>query len=104
MSKTVITLEQLKRTAKLARLELTEAQEKKFLPQLESILEYFDVLNKAKTDGVEPTYQVTGLKNVFHDDVIDTSRMFTQEQALSNAPKKQDGYFVTAATIKKWTY
>jgi len=101
MSVQAITLDQLKHIAKLARLNLTEEQEKKFLPQLESILESFATLSRVDTTKVKPTYQVTGLKNILREDVVDVKRMFTQEQALSNAPKSSNGYFVTAATIHK---
>lgn len=101
MSDTKITQEELRHVAKLARLPLTEEQEAKYLPQLESILDYFDILKKTDTSKTEPTYQTTGLKNVTREDIIDKDRMFTQKQALSCAPKAHQGFFVTKATIKK---
>lgn len=101
MSTTVITLDEFKHIAKLARLNLTEEQYQKYLLQIESILESFDNLSKVDTNNIEPTYQVTGLKNILREDVVDTGRMFTQAQALANAPKQSNGYFVTSATIKK---
>ena len=101
MSQSVITLDQLKHVAKISRLDLTEDQLEKFLPQVESVLEYFDVLNQTDTANIEPTYQVTGQKNILREDVVDTNRMFTQAQALANAPEQSNGYFVTKAVIKK---
>lgn len=96
-----ITLDQLRHVAKLARIPLTENQEPVFLTQLESILDYFDVINKTDTSKVDPTYQVTGLKNITREDVVDEERMFTQKQALANAPHRQDGYFVVESFSKK---
>ena len=40
----------------------------RFREELSSILDYVEILNGADTDGLEPTYQVTGLKNVTRAD------------------------------------
>jgi len=101
MTDTKITLEQLLHVAKLARITLEPGQETKYLSQLESILEYFDVINKTETANVLPTSQVTGLKNITREDSIDQDRMFTQKQALANAPRQHDGYFVVNSISKK---
>ncbi len=61
---------------------------------IDSILELVSKLKSIPTDNVEPTSQVTGQTNVFRDDEIDKSRMFTQEEALYNAKKTKIGYFV----------
>ena len=45
--------------ADLAHLELTEEEIKKFLPQLDSILQYMEKLNELDTSQVEPMAQVT---------------------------------------------
>ncbi len=41
--------------AKLARLELTEAEAAEFTPQLETILSHIDSLNELDVEGVEPS-------------------------------------------------
>jgi len=45
------------KVAKVARLELTEAEKKKFEKDMHEILKAFGSLDKAKTDGVEPAFQ-----------------------------------------------
>ncbi len=60
--------EQVKHIAKLAKLDLNEGEVKKFAGQLSSILEYIDILNEVDTEGTEPTSQVTGLTNVTEGD------------------------------------
>jgi aspartyl-tRNA(Asn)/glutamyl-tRNA(Gln) amidotransferase subunit C len=74
----------------LARLELSEEDKEKYTPRLNSVLEYFGELDKADTEGVEPLYHVMPVSNVYREDVPTGS--LTQEEALSNAPKKQDGF------------
>ena len=53
-----------------------------------------DELGKVDVQGVTPTSQVTGFENVLREDEIDTSRMFTQEQALANGKRTHNGFFV----------
>lgn len=61
---------------------------------IEPILELVSKLKSISTDNVEPTSQVTGQTNVFRDDIIESDRILTQEEALSNAKNKKNGYFV----------
>lgn len=83
----------VKKVAKLASLPLTPEEEDKYAEQLSAILEYVDQLNQVDTSGVEPTFNVTGLNNVMSED--ETIVSLSQEEALSNAPKKENGFFVT---------
>jgi aspartyl-tRNA(Asn)/glutamyl-tRNA(Gln) amidotransferase subunit C len=101
----VITSDVVTKVAKLARVEIPAEKIDLFVSQLEPILENFESLSKVNTDGIVPTYQTTGLNTVLREDLVDTDRMFTQKQALSNAPKSSNGYFVTSATIpaKGWS-
>ena len=56
-----------------------------------SILEYFHQLDEVDTEGVEPTYRVVDLANIFRDDAASPS--LSIEQALKNAPRRENGYF-----------
>lgn len=94
-----INLSDLDHIAKLARINLTESEKTTFLPQLESVLEYFDILNKVDITNINPTFRVNDQQNVFRSDEIKES--FDQKTALSTAPKTQDGYFEVTGTIKK---
>lgn len=80
--------------AKLANIPLKNDEEKLFSQQLTSILDLVSKLQKIETRNITPTFQVTGLINVLRDDEIDKNRILTQKQALSNAKKTHDGYFV----------
>lgn len=97
----VISDDVVKKVAKLANLPLSSEKITTFSSQLEPILKHFKALDNTNTADTKPTSQVTGLKNITQEDVIDTNRMFTQSQALANAKQSQNGYFVTSATIHK---
>lgn len=88
-----LSIDQVKKVTKLANLPLTEEEEEKYSEQLSEILEYIDQLNVVDTFGVEPTFNVTRNVNVLRKD--ETFASLSQEEALSNAPVKKDGMFVT---------
>jgi aspartyl-tRNA(Asn)/glutamyl-tRNA(Gln) amidotransferase subunit C len=88
--------------ADLAHLELTSEEVKKFLPQLDSILEYVQKLNELDTSAVEPMAQVTypGSENAaFRSD--EAHRNLSQEEALANAPEAGAGSFKVPRVIER---
>lgn len=64
--------------ADLSNLKLTDAEIKKFTPQLEKIIEFVGILNDVDTSDIVSTSQTIGLTNVLRDDVIRT------DQTLNN--------------------
>jgi aspartyl-tRNA(Asn)/glutamyl-tRNA(Gln) amidotransferase subunit C len=99
MSASKLSISDLEHIAKLARIELTDEEKKIFLPQLESVIEYLDILNEVDTNNIKPTYQVNNLSNVLRTDEIKES--LPVELATSTAAKIKDNYFEVTATIKK---
>ncbi len=90
----MIARKDLEHIAWLARIELGEEDKEKYTPTLNSILDYFGERDRADTKDVEPTYHVLQLSNVFREDETGVpTKSLSQEEALSNAPKKQDGFF-----------
>jgi len=77
--------------AKLARLEITEAEKQKFTAQLNDILLYIDQLNELDTTGVAPMSHAIAVTNAFRDDKVADS-LGTQE-ALANAPDARGEFF-----------
>ncbi len=95
-----LTSDDVKHIAKLANLPLTAEELKKFQKQLSSVVDYIDELQEVDTTNVEPTSQTTGLENVFRDDVVDVTRILTQEEALSGTEKTNNGYFVVDMVLE----
>lgn len=87
--------------AKLANLKITDEEEKKFGKQFEETIKVIDRLSELKTDNTEITYQVSGLTNITREDEIDTTNALTQEEALSQAKKTQNGFFVVNKILDK---
>jgi aspartyl/glutamyl-tRNA(Asn/Gln) amidotransferase C subunit len=88
------TSEDVHKIAKLANIPITIREETALAEGFNTTIKVVDTLFSVDVKGVTPTSQVTGLENVFREDEIDGQRVFTQDQALANAPRKYNGYFV----------
>lgn len=90
-----------KHIAQLANIPIDEVEAADLTQAFAETLKVADQLQEPDTSEVEPTHQVTGLTNVTRPDKIDTDRMFSQEEALENAPRKYQGYFVVPRVLEK---
>lgn len=97
MSKTV----NVAHLAKLTNLPITDEEVAKFSSQFEATLDTIEKLEELDTSKIEATPQVTDLQNIYREDEVDESRMFTQSQALANAKHVHNGYFVVEAVINE---
>ncbi len=95
-----LTTQDVQRVAGLAGLPVSEALAEKLRPQLLSVLGFVGEIGTLDTEGVPETSQVTGLENIYREDVVDSSRTFTQEEALANAKRTYNGYFVVKAVFE----
>lgn len=96
-----LTKDEVLHVAKLAQLKLSDSEVKKFLPQLSSVVDFIGQLNEVDTKGVEPTAQVTGLTNVFREDLVDPSNILSNEAALGGTDKTHNGYFKVGAILSE---
>ena len=102
MAEPKITLEEVDRVARLARLDLSGPERERMRSQLDRILSYIDKLRQLDTEGVEPTFhaipgaggQETGwemVTNVMRGD--ETRPSFTVADMLANAPEREGDFF-----------
>lgn len=84
-----ITTNDVRHLAQLSNLQLSDDEITSLQTDLANILDYIDQLNEIDTSGVEPTYQVTGLENVWRDDVVDPSAV-TREDLLALTQDQAD--------------
>ena len=78
--------------AALSKLRLTDEEVDNLGTDLSNILEYVQVLDSVDTKDLEPTYQVTGLKNVMREDKLHDYG-YSAKDLLKNAPATKDGQF-----------
>ncbi len=80
--------EQVRHIAWLARLGVTDDEVERFRDDLSIILEHFRALEELDTDGVPAAAHASRLHNVFRDDIPHSS--LTTDEVLANAPSTQD--------------
>lgn len=82
--------------ADLARLDISEADKKKYAKQLSAILDYFAQLQTVDTTGVGPLAQVFDLKNVWQPDRVHAEVPI--ERLLAEAPQV-DGRLIKVCSV-----
>ena len=83
---------QVRKVAKLARLELSEEEVAEFTGQLSAILGYVEKMDELDTDAVEPLAHSLPVSNVLRDDrAVDS---LGPQAALANAPKRDEQFFL----------
>jgi aspartyl-tRNA(Asn)/glutamyl-tRNA(Gln) amidotransferase subunit C len=86
-----ITLEEVRHIAQLARLRLTEEEERRYTEQLSAILDYAARLKEVDTSSVPPTASVLPLHAPLRPDVTRPST--PREAILANTSSSKDGMF-----------
>lgn len=83
--------------AHLARLDIDDVDVDRFAEQIDTILDYVDMLRQVDTTGVAATSHAITLTNAFRDDEVHAH--LETEDALANAPEKDDDTFVVPRVI-----
>ena len=93
-----LTREDVLRLASLAKITLAEDEIAPMQQDLDSVLAYVEQLQDVDTATIEPTNQVTGLKNVMrNDEVIDYG--ISQDALLSNVPDTEQTFIKTKRVL-----
>jgi aspartyl-tRNA(Asn)/glutamyl-tRNA(Gln) amidotransferase subunit C len=90
MAETRISLEQVRHVARLARLELSSAEEQSLRADMDEMLAYVDKLNELDTSNVPPTAQVGEVGTPMRDDVV--TNPHAPNEMLANAPSRERDY------------
>lgn len=94
----MITIADVERVARLARLELTEDEKKLFVGQMDSIIGYVEKIKGLDTDGVMPTSHAVPMENAFREDEVRPS--IGVDNALGNAPYRVGSFFKVPKVIE----
>lgn len=92
-----ISEKEVRHVAWLARLALTDIEVQKFTQQLDVILEHAGKISELDVTDVPPTSHAIPLKNVLREDKV--GECLTPDEALSNAPRKEDQAFVVPRIV-----
>jgi aspartyl-tRNA(Asn)/glutamyl-tRNA(Gln) amidotransferase subunit C len=84
--------------AKLARLQMSDAEVEALVPELNNILGWVEQLSEVDTSGVEPLTAVIDQQLRLRDDVVTDGDV--RDAVLANAPDAQHGFFAVPKVIE----
>ncbi len=87
---TTITSDAVRQLASLSAIALSDDEIEQLRADLSAILGYVAELGELDTAGVEPTYQVTGLQNVWRGDAVDGQ---SARELVALAPEAHEHQF-----------
>ncbi len=93
-----ITPELIAHLENLARLALSEDEREAMREDLEKILAYFEKLGELELGGLEELARPVETEATMREDV--PAPGLSQEEALQNAPEREDGYFKVPRMIE----
>ncbi len=97
----MISEQDVKHIAKLARFQLTKKETVKIQKELSSILDYFNLLQKAdfkQSSLIQPKNGLT--KNETREDFAIKQSTKTVNRLLESAPKKEKGYIKVKTILR----
>lgn len=88
----------VRKTALLARVQLSEEEVAKFQAQLSQVLAHVEKLSRVDVSGVEPTAHANAVFNVFRDDAARPG--LPASEVLANAPRAVNQLFMVPKVIE----
>ena len=84
-----VSKEEIIKLAKMSGIQLENDEVSELQQDIIKILDYVNQLNELDVENVQPTYQVTDLKNVWREDIVQESPA-PREDLLNLAPENKD--------------
>ena len=92
-------IQDVKKVARLARIEISDAEAENLLPQLNNIIGWIEQLSEVDTDDVEPLANVVNIDLALRTDEVTDGDC--AEKVLANAPEETQGFFVVPKVVEQ---
>lgn len=86
-----ISTSEVEKVSRLARVEIEPNKLAELAVDTTAILDFAEAIQEVETKDVMPTSQVTGLTDVWREDVVVKSDV-SNEKLIAGAPQKLEGY------------
>jgi aspartyl-tRNA(Asn)/glutamyl-tRNA(Gln) amidotransferase subunit C len=96
----MINKQEVKKIAKLARLELTDKEVEKMEGELSKVLDYIDKLKEVDIEEIGQKDRFLNLENVFREDEVKNDLMMKNEELLSLSPEEEQGYLKVKSVLR----
>ncbi len=94
-----ISLDEVKHVARLARLELDDAELLAFQGELNALLGHFEDIQGIDVSMVEPKPHAVALRNIWREDIA--GEVLDRAAALSNSAVSRAGLFIVPTIIEE---
>ena len=88
----------VRRIARLARIEVTDAQASSLKGELSGILQWVEQLGEGDTESVEPMTRVVPISLKQRDDVVTDGE--NADDVVANAPLREDHFYVVPKVVE----
>jgi len=93
-----ISTKDVTKIARLARIEVAEAEKEQLAKEINGILTWIDQLNEVNTDNIEPLASVSDTTLPWREDKVTDGHK--RDAILANAPMSDYGCFVVPKVIE----
>lgn len=93
-----INTDDVRYVANLARLNVTDNEAEKLTSEMESIINFANMLSELDTESVAPTNHAMKVENVFREDIVGES--YNREDILKNAPSQDSGCYSVPKVVE----
>ncbi len=94
-----VTIDEVRHVARLARLDLPEAELERVRRELNRIMDHFAELQELDTGDVDQTSHAIPMTNVYRPDIVNPS--LAADSILQNAPDAVEGFFRVPAFMEE---
>jgi aspartyl-tRNA(Asn)/glutamyl-tRNA(Gln) amidotransferase subunit C len=95
---TAFNIEDARKTARLSRLAMNDAELEQRAKQMANILNFVEQLKEVDTSTTEPLANVVDITLKLRDDVVNDGNL--QADVLANAPEALEGFFVVPKVVE----
>ncbi len=93
----MISKDDVKKVAKLARLGITEKEAENFQKELSAVLEYFELIDEADVSNINPTHH--SAEGLLREDKVINEKDLVVEKLIESAPEKKERYIKVKAIL-----
>ena len=88
----MLSVEEVKNIARLARIGLSDEEVPKYQKELSAILDFFKELEVVSTEGVLPMGNITGKSDALREDSVQSMSTTERDALIANMPAVKDGF------------
>ena len=88
----------INKIARLSRIKLDDKESEDYIKDLNSILDWVELLNEVNTENVEPLSNISSSVLPKREDVSKDTN--SSEEILENAPDKLEGFFAVPKVVE----